>query len=308
MNRKKNNKNKNKKILNIIINIICLISVILIILAIFNINNIKSFIKDKNLKKQCSIIYNDQNNIKILEHNKNMSSYELFLNIKNKELNEVIKNTTKNNHINNIIINKIKLKKINNINSNDTIKLDIPNELKSHLFASYVQSNIKENKIYFTFIDNSTYVNESNLLFPNELILMNLEKAGYTEILDLTNSNKNYKFLYSELRNNIAVINKINNEYVKIDYLDPYISENNNYSANMISQLLIEYQKNYNNSINTKDYKNTVFNTRNSNSKYVTIITDTNNIDILNIKPSGKLYNIMFETEIPILNEKYKIN
>ena len=102
-------------------------------------------------------------------------------------------------------------------------------------------------------------------------------------------------------------LNKINNEYVKIDYLDPYISENNNYSANMISQLLIEYQKNYNNSINTKDYKNTVFNTRNSNSKYVTIITDTNNIDILNIKPSGKLYNIMFETEIPILNEKYKI-
>lgn len=308
MNRKKNNKAKTKRTLNIVINILSLILIILVILVILNINNIKSFIKDKNLKKQCSLIYNDQNNIKLLEHSENMNQYELFLNIKTKELNEIIKNTTKENHINNIVINKVKLKRINNINSNDTIKLDIPNELKSHLFASYIQSNIKENKIYFTFIDNSTYVNESNLSFPDKFILESLEKAGYIEILDLTNTNHSYKFLYSELRNNIAIINKIDNTYTKIDYLDPYISKNNNYSANMISELIIDYQKNYNNSINTKDYKNKVFNTRNNNSKYVTVITDINDINIVNIKPSGKLYNVMFETNIPILNEDFKIN
>ena len=308
MNRKKNNKAKTKRTLNIVINIFSLILIILVILVILNINNIKSFIKDKNLKKQCSLIYNDQNNIKLLEHSENMNQYELFLNIKTKELNEIIKNTTKENHINNIVINKVKLKRINNINSNDTIKLDIPNELKSHLFASYIQSNIKENKIYFTFIDNSTYVNESNLSFPDKFILESLEKAGYIEILDLTNTNHSYKFLYSELRNNIAIINKIDNTYTKIDYLDPYISKNNNYSANMISELIIDYQKNYNNSINTKDYKNKVFNTRNNNSKYVTVITDINDINIVNIKPSGKLYNVMFETKIPILNEDFKIN
>lgn len=308
MNRKKNNKAKTKRTLNIVINILSLILIILVILVILNINNIKSFIKDKNLKKQCSLIYNDQSNIKLLEHSENMNQYELFLNIKTKELNEIIKNTTKENHINNIVINKVKLKRINNINSNDTIKLDIPNELKSHLFASYIQSNIKENKIYFTFIDNSTYVNESNLSFPDKFILESLEKAGYIEILDLTNTNHSYKFLYSELRNNIAIINKIDNTYTKIDYLDPYISKNNNYSANMISELIIDYQKNYNNSINTKDYKNKVFNTRNNNSKYVTVITDINDINIVNIKPSGKLYNVMFETNIPILNEDFKIN
>lgn len=297
MNKKR--KNVNKKNINKIINISVLIFTICLFTAFLYRKNITSYINEKKLLKTVYETLEDKNNIYLLEkkykQNNGNNSFYLLLNVSNKEI--ITINLNENNKA---IINKSNLIKIPKIANNDLIKLDLNSSSKNNLFSYYINMNIKNNILYFCFLDGSMYKTDKNIILPDNIIKDILNSAEFIKIMELEKNKENLDILYSEIHKKIILATKNNNNYIDLNYLDPYISKNNYYNENNIINLLKEYKDNFNPNISLNILNNKIYNTRNAYSKFVTII-NTDKEQILNIRPAGSLYNIMFEFNI---NEK----
>ena len=296
--RRKKTKNNNKKIINYILNISVVLLVICLLILVINKDNISSYYNNKKLLKQASALIEDKDNIYLIkntyqENNKNCIFY-LLLNNNKKELTTIDIKDEKE-----VKLNKIPLKKINKIANNDLIKLELNSSSRNLLYTYYINMNIEKNTFYFSFLDGTTYESAKNIELPQSLIRKILESGQFIKLLELTNNKENYDILFSELLRTVAIANKKNNKYISLNYLDPYISKNNKYNENFIQDLLKEYKKEYDPNVSLKIINNKTYNTRNAYSKYVTIIS-TENKNILNIRPAGYLYNVMFEPKFEL--------
>lgn len=290
---KRKRKSKNKKTLNKIINISVIIVLICAFIIVLNKNNITSYYKNKKLLKQAYATLEDKNNIYLYKQkykeNNIDTEYYILLNVVKKEINTIIiKNGIEST------INTIELKKINKIANNDLIKLNLNTSSKNFLFSYYINMNIENNILYFSFLDGSMYQTNKNINLPDDLIKDILSSANYIKLIELKNKDNNLDILFSEMHKTIAILSKKNNKYVNISYLNPYISNNNNYTEYNVKSLLKHYKLNYDSTISLNIVDNKIYNTRNAYSKFITLIS-TEKEKIFNIRPAGCLYNVMFK-------------